>query len=397
MTKSKKNFAIVVALVTILVALGSIFATFGIFAKPTKTVEAAETIEQGSYALLDSMLFFPARFGSCDENCTFDHDSVWKTYKDKIKSYTFTNKQSELNGHDITKADDKILAGTIYDSSNNQTGEIYCYFFKTGEFYDCYVYAPVETIYSSGCALAFCPIAMELEDEDGVAYSQNNVESIIFSQCFNTSKTTSMALMFAGLPKLKKLDLSGFDTSNVTTFYSMFIGCSNLQELNISSFDFSKTSTESALCMFGVNKEYAQNVLRTDIYAGETKQDSIDALATLIESNEQLNIGLISPNVLSNLAINTNISKIIVPTNVPDNLYLGLPGGDNGELLYYETTAQVGDTGTWKLVGGSNVTLTTKAPMGSMGILSSNIYVIIVFMALALTLFVTTHKKSKTH
>lgn len=54
---------------------------------------------------------------------------------------------------------------------------------------------------------------------------------------FDTSRVTSMEMMFSQLEKVKKLDLSTFDTSNVINMRQMFGITDKLEELDLSSFD----------------------------------------------------------------------------------------------------------------------------------------------------------------
>lgn len=53
----------------------------------------------------------------------------------------------------------------------------------------------------------------------------------------DTSKVTSMNMMFYGCSSLAELDVSGFNTSSVTSMNGMFTGCSGLKSLNVSGFD----------------------------------------------------------------------------------------------------------------------------------------------------------------
>jgi surface protein len=65
-----------------------------------------------------------------------------------------------------------------------------------------------------------------------------------------TTKTTSMAGMFAWNANLTSADLSGFNTLKVTDFSTMFTGCQSLTELDISAFRRKYTVTVSAAQMF---------------------------------------------------------------------------------------------------------------------------------------------------
>ncbi len=62
---------------------------------------------------------------------------------------------------------------------------------------------------------------------------------------FNTSKVTNMKLMFSQCDKIFELDVSGFNTSNVTNMCAMFQTCLSLKYLNLSSFNTSKVTDMS--------------------------------------------------------------------------------------------------------------------------------------------------------
>ncbi len=71
---------------------------------------------------------------------------------------------------------------------------------------------------------------------------ESKIEYIKFGNNFITDNVQNMRSMFAGLRKLKELDVSNFNTSNVTTMYHMFTECDGLKELDLSSFDTSKVT-----------------------------------------------------------------------------------------------------------------------------------------------------------
>ena len=56
----------------------------------------------------------------------------------------------------------------------------------------------------------------------------------------DTSKSTTMSMMFQNCSGLTSLDLSGWNTSKVTGMDSMFEGCSGLTSLDVSNFNTSK-------------------------------------------------------------------------------------------------------------------------------------------------------------
>ena len=64
-----------------------------------------------------------------------------------------------------------------------------------------------------------------------------DLESIKFSETFDTSKVQCMSYMFAQCTSLKSVDVSSFNTSLVGDFMSLFSGCSELTSLDLSSFE----------------------------------------------------------------------------------------------------------------------------------------------------------------
>ena len=75
-----------------------------------------------------------------------------------------------------------------------------------------------------------------------------NITTIDFNGCINTSKVTNMDYMFFGCKALKSLDLSSFNTANVTNMSYMFDYCQALESLNLSSFNTANVTNMS--CMF---------------------------------------------------------------------------------------------------------------------------------------------------
>ena len=70
---------------------------------------------------------------------------------------------------------------------------------------------------------------------------ERNIYGINFDN-FDTSKATSMNLMFSSCTNLTSLDLSKFDTSNVEEMPNMFNNCRLLTSLNLSNFNISKVT-----------------------------------------------------------------------------------------------------------------------------------------------------------
>ena len=82
------------------------------------------------------------------------------------------------------------------------------------------------------------------------SFLNNNLVSINFGQKFITSNVVNMKSMFAGLQKIKLLDLSNFDTSKVTTMFHMFTHCQELVNLNLNNFNTSNVTNMTEMFAF---------------------------------------------------------------------------------------------------------------------------------------------------
>lgn len=72
--------------------------------------------------------------------------------------------------------------------------------------------------------------------------------SLILPSTFKTNKVTSMIYMFSDCEQLRSLDLSVFDTSNVTGMTGMFLECSRMTSLNLPS----TFRTDKVTSMYGM-------------------------------------------------------------------------------------------------------------------------------------------------
>ena len=72
---------------------------------------------------------------------------------------------------------------------------------------------------------------------------KEQLTSIDFGRGFNTSRVTSMEMMFYNSSNLTSLDVSNFNTSNVTVMRGMFDGCSRLTNLDVSNFNTSNVTS----------------------------------------------------------------------------------------------------------------------------------------------------------
>lgn len=60
-----------------------------------------------------------------------------------------------------------------------------------------------------------------------------NLEEIVFTDKWTTNDTTSMAYMFSGCSKLRRIDCGDWDVRYVRSYRRMFFGCSSLEELHL--------------------------------------------------------------------------------------------------------------------------------------------------------------------
>lgn len=78
------------------------------------------------------------------------------------------------------------------------------------------------------------------------AYCQD-LASIQFNDCLDTSQVTDMSCMFYCCESLTELDVSSFNTGNVKTMSSMFSNCAALKRLDLSNFDTGKVINMAGL------------------------------------------------------------------------------------------------------------------------------------------------------
>lgn len=83
-------------------------------------------------------------------------------------------------------------------------------------------------------------------DMRGVFYQCKALTKITFGN-FNTSNVTDMGSMFAMAESLTEVNLSGFDTSKVTNMAGMFMDCSSLTSVGVSSLSTPKLQNTRAM------------------------------------------------------------------------------------------------------------------------------------------------------
>lgn len=110
-----------------------------------------------------------------------------------------------------------------------------------------------------GSVLAWTVPAGELRDltiagEGGVRAPENcadlffdyeNLSSVQFNGCFDTSGATDMSGMFKYCWSLEEADLQGINTANVTDMSEMFSCCASLWELDLTGFDTARVTDMS--------------------------------------------------------------------------------------------------------------------------------------------------------
>jgi len=161
--------------------------------------------------------------------------------KNKFRDYT---KVQDTNGYipqtkikhatleEFNQVKDTLTSSNIV-STDNSVVPTYCW--KTDD-----------TIYYYSEGIIYLPA-----DSSCLFWLFRYVEEIDVSG-FDTSRVTSMEMMFSQLEKVKKLDLSTFDTSNVINMRQMFGITDKLEELDLSSFDTRNVTNMGS--MFGSMK-----------------------------------------------------------------------------------------------------------------------------------------------
>ena len=126
------------------------------------------------------------------------------------------------------------------ETGGTQIGESSAYAKVNGNTLKIYT-AAKEFVFNADCS------GMFNDDGSNAINKLNEIISIDFNDCVNTSSVTNMSKMFAGCSYLESLDLNNFDTSNVTDMSYMFEGCSHLASLKIRSFDTSSVTNMHAM------------------------------------------------------------------------------------------------------------------------------------------------------
>ena len=134
-----------------------------------------------------------------------------------IETLTFTN---SISGHTANGTN-------CWDVSVDEDGTVLAWVTDTDSDgkYEMTIGSSGGIVYASNCGFQF--------------YYLNNLTAINGMEYFDTSRATSMTMMFGVCSSLESIDLSHLDTSNVTNMTGMFAGCSSLETLNISDFDTS--------------------------------------------------------------------------------------------------------------------------------------------------------------
>lgn len=113
-----------------------------------------------------------------------------------------------------------------------------------------------------------------------------DIESIDGLSKLNTTNMTSMTNMFAGMSKLKTLDVSTFNTHKVTSMLGAFSDLPEIQSLNVSNFDWSALEEGGGSVMFS-NMDKTATITAKNITKGATyKPFGSDTPTTSVPDSE---------------------------------------------------------------------------------------------------------------
>lgn len=119
------------------------------------------------------------------------------------------------------------------------------------------------------------------------AYCQN-LTSINFNGCLDTSRVTDMSCIFYLCENLIDLDVSSFDTGNVTNMGNVFSGCASLTRLDLSSFDTHRVTNMAGMFNGCQILEYL------DLSGFDTSHvTNIDCMFTCCEELSTMKIGVL--------------------------------------------------------------------------------------------------------
>ena len=115
-----------------------------------------------------------------------------------------------------------------------------------------------------------------------------NLTSIQFNGCLDTSRVTDMSGMFYCCESLQELDATSFDTGNVTNMGSMFDSCGRLTRLDLSSFDTRRVTIMGGLVSGCHTLEYL------DLSGFDTSHvTNMDCMFTCCEELSTVKIGVL--------------------------------------------------------------------------------------------------------
>lgn len=115
-----------------------------------------------------------------------------------------------------------------------------------------------------------------------------NLTSIQFNGCLDTSRVTDMTGMFYCCESLQELDVTSFDTGNVTNMADMFYSCGRLTRLDLSSFDTRRVTIMGGLVSGCHTLEYL------DLSGFDTSHvTNMDCMFTCCEELSTVKIGVL--------------------------------------------------------------------------------------------------------
>ena len=164
------------------------------------------------------------------------------TYMPYIRTITFGNDLSNLPGE---CTEENLCWDISYSASQNK--KVYGYLINSGltvsetnNSTTATTEKPLYNLYIVSTATIFSP-----NDCSKIFNSFKNLIQINFNNNFNTSKVTTMSMMFSDCSSLTSLDLSSFNTSKVTSLYQMFKGNANIKSITTNNFDTSNVRNMS--------------------------------------------------------------------------------------------------------------------------------------------------------
>ena len=239
----------------------------------------------------------------------------WQSkFSEYIRTIIFDNDLSNMPTS--CSGDDDLCWDVSYSST--QKKKVYAYLVDSGlkdstdttkSLYNLYIVSEAPIFAPINCNRIFSFFKYENNK-----YKSNLVQ-INFNNNFNTSKATSMRLMFDRSSSLVSLDLSNFDTSKVTDMTAMFYNCSKLKKLDIDNFNmknvtwFSDSDTDGifencAKLTTTINITNANVTNYTDMFSGAATESGAKIVVNYTSETESL-----VDQMIATKSANSNVVK----------------------------------------------------------------------------------------